>query len=92
MSATTFDTLMYAKKLQQAGFTVQQAEIQAETLKEIIEDNLASKQDIHNLHKDMLDIRKDMQQMEERLVYKLTIRLGLMLAASITLIAAIVKL
>jgi hypothetical protein len=53
MSVTTFDTLAYAKKLQGVGFTAQQAEIQAETLKEIIEDNLATKRDLEDLKKDL---------------------------------------
>jgi len=30
MSALTFDTLAYSKKLRSAGFTEQQAEVQAE--------------------------------------------------------------
>lgn len=54
MSTTTFDTLMYAKKLQQAGFTQQQAEIQAEALKEIIDNNLATKQDLKDLEKNLI--------------------------------------
>lgn len=85
MTTTTFDTLMYAKKLREAGFSEKQAEIQAEALKEIIQDNLATKQDIS-------DLRKDLLQMEERLMYKLTIRLGLMLVTAVTVLAAIIKL
>lgn len=37
MSAITFDTLAYSKKLRSAGFTEQQAEIVAEAQKESIE-------------------------------------------------------
>jgi hypothetical protein len=41
MSVTTiFDTLAYAKKLKAAGFTEDQAEIQAQALVEIIEERL----------------------------------------------------
>jgi hypothetical protein len=32
--AISFDSLQYAKKLQQAGFTVQQAEVQAKAFQE----------------------------------------------------------
>lgn len=85
MTSTTFDTLMYAKKLREAGFSEKQAEIQAEALKEIIQDNLATKQDIS-------DLRKDLLQIEERLMYRLTIRLGLMLVTAVTVLAAIIKL
>ena len=42
--AITFDTLAYAKKFIAAGFTQQQAEAQAETFAEIIEEQLVSKQ------------------------------------------------
>lgn len=49
MSDITFDTLKYTKKLRDAGFTEQQAEVQAEALKELIEEKLATKQDLKNL-------------------------------------------
>ncbi len=38
-----FDTLRYAKRLKEVGFTEQQAEVQAETIKELIDNNLATK-------------------------------------------------
>lgn len=44
-----FDTLQYAKKLREAGVSEQQAEVQAEALAEIIEDNVASKIDLKEL-------------------------------------------
>lgn len=51
--AITFDTLQYANKLKKAGLSEQLAEIQAEALKEIIEDNLATKRDLEDLKKDL---------------------------------------
>lgn len=80
-----FDTLAYAKKLKSAGFTEEQAEIQAEALAEIIDEKLATKQDIR-------DLRREMKEMEIRLKHDLTMRLGAMLAASMAIIATIVKL
>ena len=44
-----FDTLTYARKLREAGFTEQQAEAQAEALLAVIDANLATKQDIEQL-------------------------------------------
>ena len=41
-----FDTLTYAKKLQEAGVPPQQAETHAWALKETVEDTLATKQDL----------------------------------------------
>ena len=57
MAATTFDTLTYAKLLQEAGFTAQQAEAQAEALRAVVDQNLATKQDL--------------KEMETRLVLKM---------------------
>ncbi len=59
MSATTFDTHAYVKKLQEAGFTAQQAEAQVEVLFEVVEGNLATKHDIEL-------VRRDMKEMEGR--------------------------
>ena len=74
----TFDTLAYAKKLKAAGFTEEQAEIQAEALSEIIEERLATKQDLNEL--------------ELRLKHDLTLRPGGMLAAGIAIVATLMKL
>jgi len=46
---TTFDTLTYAKKLREAGFSERQAEAQAEALRAVVEDNLATKRDLKEL-------------------------------------------
>lgn len=46
MTTTTFDTLAYAKKMKAIGFTEQQAEGQAEAIAQIIDDKLATKQDL----------------------------------------------
>ena len=74
----TFNTLAYAKKLKAAGFTDEQAEIQAEALSEIIEERLATKQDL--------------KELELRLKHDLTLRLGGMLVAGIAIVATLVKL
>ena len=49
-----FDTLAYAKKLKSAGFTEDKAEIQAEALASIIDEKLATKQDLKELELRML--------------------------------------
>ncbi|MBC2695037.1 MAG: DUF1640 domain-containing protein [Desulfobacteraceae bacterium] len=45
-SVITFDTLAYAKKLKAAGVPDEQAEIQAEALKDIINTELVTKRDL----------------------------------------------
>lgn len=80
-NSTTFDTLSYVKKLKAAGVPEEQAEVHAEIFNEIIEERLATKQDI-------LDLKRDIKEMEMRL----TIRLGAMMTAGIIIVATLVKL
>lgn len=82
--AIMFDTLAYAKKLKTAGFTEEQAEVQAEAMAELVDEKLATKQDLKMMES---GLKRDMKEMEMRL----TIRLGVVQAASIAIIAALVK-
>jgi hypothetical protein len=49
MTTMTFDTLGYFEKLKAAGVPEAQAKVQTEALREIIEDRLATKQDLREL-------------------------------------------
>jgi predicted phage-related endonuclease len=91
-NAIAFDTLAYAKKLKKVGFTEEQAEVQAEALAQIIDERLATKQDIIALKRDINEVKRDIKEMELRLKHDLTLRLGAMLAAGIAIVAALVKL
>ena len=84
-STIVFDTLAYAKKLKAAGFTEEQAEVQAEALAEIVDERLATKQDLRELE---TTLKRDIKELEMRLI----IRLGTMMAISIAVVAALVKL
>jgi coproporphyrinogen III oxidase len=79
-----FDTLAYAKRLQAAGFTQAQAEVQAEALAEIVDERLATKQDLREQEQRLLS---RMEQIE----YKLTLRLGAMIVAAVGVMATLVK-
>ncbi|MBT7069231.1 MAG: DUF1640 domain-containing protein [Verrucomicrobia bacterium] len=76
----TFDTLAYSKRLRQAGFTEQQAEVQAEALAHVIDERLATKDDI-------VGLKRDLKEMEMRL----TIKLGTMLVIAIGIFATLIK-
>ena len=91
-NAIAFDTLAYAKKLKKVGFTEEQAEVQAEALAQIIDERLATKQDIIALKRDINEVKRDIKEMELRLKHDLTLRLGAMLVAGIAIVAALVKL
>ncbi len=84
MSTISFDTLAYAKKLIAAGMPATQAEVQAEALKDIIEERLATKQDIK-------DVELKLKEMELRLKYDLTVRFGIMAVAIITITVSLIK-
>lgn len=89
MATIVFDTYAYIKKLRAVGFTEEQAAVQAETIAELIDEQLATKKDLADL---LVAVRRDMNEMELRLKYDLTLRLGAMMAASIAIVAALVKL
>jgi hypothetical protein len=76
MTTTTFDTLGYFEKLKAAGFSEAQAKVQTEALRGIIEEKLATKQDL--------------KELEYRLEYKLTVRFGSMIAAAVAILAAMI--
>ncbi len=64
MNAIAFDTLKFAKRLKEAGFTEQQAEALANAEAEFIEQNLASKRDIADVKRDIADIKRDIKELE----------------------------
>ena len=64
MSAIAFDTLKFAKRLKEAGFTEQQAEALADAEAELIEQNLATKRDIADVQRDIADLKRDMKELE----------------------------
>ena len=67
----SFDTLQYAKRLQAVGFTDKQAEVQAEAVKDLIDDKLATKADIAQLQADIQrseeKTRLEIHHLEERI-------------------------
>ena len=83
-----FDTLGYAKKLEEVGVVREQAEAHVRILADVIEGNLATKQDINELRNiDIRDLRHEMRQLENRLV----IKLGTIVTIAIAACATIVK-
>lgn len=54
MTSIVFDTLEYAREAEKAGFTKSQAEFQAKEIAKLINDNIATKQDLKDLKKDLI--------------------------------------
>lgn len=91
-----FDTLAYAKKLIAAGVSERQAEVQAEAIAELVNEQLATKRDLKELE---VALKRDLKELEvalrheiKELEMRLTIRLGVMLTAGIAIVAILVKL
>ncbi|MCK4608391.1 MAG: DUF1640 domain-containing protein [Gammaproteobacteria bacterium] len=80
--ALTFDTLKYANRLKAAGLDPKiaeaQAEAEAEVFAEALDNQLATKQDIKDLHSEIQQIRSE-----------LTIKLGGIMVGGIGLIATL---
>ncbi|MGH8609156.1 MAG: hypothetical protein ACREX9_17605 [Gammaproteobacteria bacterium] len=64
MTAIAFDTLKFAKRLKEAGFTEQQAEALAAAEAEFIDENLATKRDIADLKRDIADAMRDIKELD----------------------------
>ena len=88
MSAITFDTLKFANRLKAAGVPDRQAEAEAEVLAEALEINLKDISTKADLLAAKVELQQEMKMMEQRLI----IKLGSLIALSIGIVAALVKL
>ncbi len=87
-----FDTLAYAKRLREAGFSEEQAEGQAQALAAAMTDTLATKQDLRELE---LRIESRFAELDASLAdleRRVTVRLGGMIVAGIGAVSVLVKL
>jgi len=84
-SAIAFDTHAYVKKLKGVGVPEEQAEVQAEALANLVDERLATKQDLEALES---NLRRDLKELEMRLL----IRLGSLLVVAVGVMATLVKL
>ncbi len=89
MTAIVFDTHAFVKELTQAGMSEEQAEVLARSQAALIDEKLATKQDLKELE---ARLTRDMKELELRLKHDLTLRLGSMMVVAIGVVAALVKL
>ena len=90
------DTLEYVKELRAAGVPEQQAEAQAKALSKAISEGVVTKEHF-DITLERMDHRIDTLEEKvnhriEQLEYRLTIRMGGMIAAAIAALAAIMRL
>ncbi len=84
-SSVTFDTLAYVKKLKSAGVPEKQAEVQAETFAEILEERIVTKQDLKELE---LALKHDLANIKSEIIKWVA---G-MLVAQAAIVATLMKL
>ncbi len=107
MATIAFDTHAFVKELTQAGMPEAQAEVLARSQATLIDEKLATKQDLKEmevlLRRDLkeLEVRltRDLKELEDRftrdmkdLELRLTVRLGSMMVVAVGVVAALVKL
>ena len=91
-STITFDTLAYVKKLKAAGVPETQAEVQAETFAEIIEDRIATKHDILMLKQDLKELELTLKRDIANIKAEIIKWVAGMLVAQAAIVATLVKL
>ena len=90
--AFAFDSLGYAKHLRDAGVPLDQAEAHAEAARQFIMAELAMRYDLSMLRSDLAVLRRELETKIDTLSMRLTIRMGVMLAAGVAALAAVIKL
>ena len=79
-----FNALKYTKRLEEVGLTREQAEAHVFIMTEIIETNLATKEDLK-------DLRTDLHNQMLQLEYRMTIKLGTVVTIAIATMATVMK-
>ncbi len=92
----TFDTLSYARRLKQAGVLEAQAEAMADATRELVTQDVAGKSDITALKPEITALATEVAAVEQRLTaaletlsLRLTVRVGVMLAAGLSILVAL---
>ncbi|MDA8273133.1 MAG: DUF1640 domain-containing protein [Deltaproteobacteria bacterium] len=81
MENIVYDTLAYVKKLKKAGFTDEQAEVQAEEIARVLNDHIATK----------TDLEKALKELEYKLKYQIITAVGGMLVGAVIIIGVLIK-
>lgn len=85
------DTLKYTKQLEGASFSPKQAQATVEVLADVLDKELASKNEMTEMDRKLSSLEMKLSHRIEKAEFRLTIKLGTMLAVSIALITAILK-
>ena len=89
MATLLFDTHAFVKQLTEVGMPEPQAEVLARTQAALIDERLATKEDLQALE---LRLSNQIKELDARLKYDLTVRPGPMFVVATGLIIAVLKL
>jgi hypothetical protein len=87
-----FDTLSFARLLRDRGVSPEHAEAHAEAARQFIMAELVTKQDLLLIRQDLQNAITHFDSKLDNLSLRLTVRLGVLLAAGVGALAALVKL
>ena len=87
-----FDTLSYARRLKASGFSDEQAETLADATRELVVQDFATKGDIATLKTDLVALEQRITAVMDNLSLRLTVRVGVMLAAGLSILGVVLKL
>ena len=90
--AFAFDSLGCAKRLREAGVPQDQAEAHAEAAREFVMAELATRYALTVLPGDLDVLRRELENKIDTMSLRLTVRMGVMLAAGLSILAAIQRL
>ena len=88
----SFDTLSYARRLKASGFSDEQAETLADATRELVVQDFATKGDIAILKTDLVALEQRITSAMDNLGLRLTVRMGVMLAAGLSILGVVLKL
>ena len=87
-----FDTLSYARRLKEAGVPERQAEAMADATRELVMQDIANKADIAAVKAEIGALEQRIYAAMDTLALRLTVRMGVMLAAGLSLVVALIGL
>lgn len=87
-----FDTLQYANRLKAVGVPEKQAEVQAEALREIMDNKLATKKDLELVRKDLELAKNELKRDIKDIELRMTLKLGSLMVGGISTLVVLMKL
>jgi len=86
-----FNSLKYTKVLEEVGIPRDQAEAHIQIMTEVMESDLATKNDIKDLRTEMREMKSELKSDLIQLEYRMTIKVGTLLIVGFTTMISLMK-